>query len=58
VQVFDPDTAAWRTLHLPTRGALVRHMDVDRRTGDVWLAYGASPGIPPKIARIAAEGDG
>jgi virginiamycin B lyase len=35
---------------LPTAGALVRHIDVDRRTGELWIAYGASPGIEPRIA--------
>jgi hypothetical protein len=25
---------------------------VDARNGDVWAAYGASPGVPPKIVRL------
>jgi hypothetical protein len=30
----------------------VRHLDVDERTGAVWVAYGASPGVPARVARI------
>ncbi len=30
----------------------MRHIDVDETTGEVWAAYGASPGIQAKIARI------
>ena len=40
------------TIPLPTRGALVRQIAIDGRTGALWVAYGASPGIPPKIARL------
>jgi virginiamycin B lyase len=49
---FDPKTERFEVYPLPTRGALIRHIDVDARTGDLWAAYGASPGIPPKIVRI------
>jgi hypothetical protein len=36
---------------------LVRHMDIDRRTGAVWLAYGASPSrSPAKVARVEVKG--
>ena len=37
---------------LPTHGALVRHMAIDPKTGAVWLAYGESPGIPARVARV------
>ena len=50
---FDPSAETWETFPLPTRGVLIRHMDFDRATGDLWVAYGASPGIPAKIARLA-----
>ncbi|HEX6644946.1 MAG TPA: hypothetical protein VF037_09715, partial [Gemmatimonadales bacterium] len=50
---YDPRTGAFETIPLPTRGALVRHLAVDPRTGDVWLAYGESPGkAPARIARF------
>jgi streptogramin lyase len=49
---FDPRTAQFTTYDLPTRGALVRHLDIDPRTGAVWAAYGASPGVPARVARI------
>jgi streptogramin lyase len=49
---YDPRSGGFETIPLPTRGALVRHLAVDRRTGDVWLAYGESPGkVPARIAR-------
>lgn len=49
---FDPASETWEVFPLPTRGVLIRHMDFDRATGDLWVAYAASPGIPAKIARI------
>lgn len=49
---FDPATGEFTTYPLPSRGALVRHMDIDEATGEVWLAYGASPGSAARIARI------
>ena len=49
---FDPASERFATFPLPTRGALIRHIDIDRRSGDVWAAYGASPGIPPRILRL------
>lgn len=48
---YDPATEAFETVPLPSRGALVRHLAIDRRTGDIWLAYGESPG--KSAARIA-----
>jgi streptogramin lyase len=53
---FDRAARTFETIPLPSRGALVRHLDVDARTGDLWVAYGASPGtIPAKVARIRAR---
>jgi streptogramin lyase len=52
VDGFDPETERFSVYPLPSRGALVRHIAVDPRNGDVWAAYGASPGIPAEIARI------
>lgn len=50
---FDPARETWKIYPLPSRGALVRHMAIDPRTHDVWLAYGASPSaIPAKVARV------
>jgi virginiamycin B lyase len=44
---------AWEVYPLPTRGALVRHLAIDPRTRDVWVAYGASPGPAARVARLA-----
>jgi virginiamycin B lyase len=49
---FDPRTERWTAYPLPSRGALVRHLAIDPRTREVWAAYGASPGIPARIARV------
>ena len=51
---FDPATERFTLYPLPTRGALVRHLDVDEARNQVWFAYGASPGIPGKVLRLAA----
>jgi streptogramin lyase len=41
------------TVYPLSRGALVRHLAVDPRTHEVWVAYGAFPGrLPATIARI------
>jgi virginiamycin B lyase len=53
--MYDLRTKRFSTFHLPVTGALVRHMSIDPRTGDVWLAYGASPGIPARVARLRAK---
>lgn len=37
---------------LPTPGAMVRHLAVDSKSGDLWIAYGASPGIAARVARL------
>lgn len=52
VYAFDTRTREFQVFPLPTRGAVIRHMVVDPRNGDLWLAYGASPGIPARIARL------
>jgi virginiamycin B lyase len=49
---FDPVKQTFRTHALPSEGAMIRHMAIHPGTGDVWLAYGASPGIAARIARI------
>jgi streptogramin lyase len=49
---FDRRTSRFNTYDLPSRGAMVRHMVVDPRSGDLWLAYGASPGIASRVARL------
>lgn len=41
------------TPRMPSRGALVRHLSIDPKTHDLWLAYGASPGrIAARVARL------
>lgn len=47
---IDETGVAWIPLH--AGNAIVR---VDPRNGDVRLAYGASPGIPARIARLRRE---
>jgi streptogramin lyase len=49
---FEPRNERFTVYELPSRGALVRHLAIDPRTRAVWAAYGASPGIPAKVARI------
>jgi streptogramin lyase len=51
VYAYDAVSRQFTVYPLPTRGAVIRHMVVDPR-GDLWLAYGASPGIPARIARL------
>jgi streptogramin lyase len=55
---FNSETERFSVYPLPSTGALVRHIDVDPRTGDVWAAYGASPGIEPRIARLRIPAGG
>jgi streptogramin lyase len=53
---FDPATRRFTAFRLPTRGATVRHLSFDPATGDVWLAYGASPALhPARIARLRTQ---
>lgn len=52
VYAFDARTERWRVYPLPTPGAVIRHLVIDPRNGDVWLAFGGSPGIPARIARL------
>ena len=48
-----PATGQWTSYPMPTPGALVRHLAIDPRTHDVWVAPGASPfGEPARVARI------
>lgn len=50
---YDPGSRRFATYRLPSHGALVRHLDIDPRNGDVWLAYGESPGkVPARVARL------
>ena len=56
VYSFDTRSNRFRIFPLPSAGAVIRHMVIDPRTGDVWLAYGASPGIPARIARLRPQG--
>ena len=49
---YDAGERRWTVYPLPSRGAVIRHMVVDPRNGDLWLAYGASPGIAARIARL------
>ena len=48
---FFPAEGRWTVHPLPTRGALVRHMELDA-DGGAWVAYGNSPAVDPKVARI------
>lgn len=55
---WSPRPGGWRVYPLPSRGALVRHLAIDPRTRDVWLAYGASPGPAARIARLSVRPPG
>jgi streptogramin lyase len=49
---YDPANGKFERYRLPSRGAMIRHLAIDWRRGAVWAAYGASPGIPARIARV------
>jgi virginiamycin B lyase len=49
---FDPATESFTLVPLPTPGGLIRHLDVDVRTGDVWGATGDFPVRTPRLFRI------
>jgi virginiamycin B lyase len=49
---YDPASDQFESYSLPNRGAMIRHLAIDSRSGAVWAAYGASPGIPARIARV------
>jgi virginiamycin B lyase len=49
---YEPATQRFEVYQLPSRGALIRHLAFNRRGDEVWAAYGASPGIPARIARV------
>lgn len=49
---FAPTTRTFTTYALPDTGAIIRHLTVEPRSGDVWLAYGASPGIAARVVRL------
>jgi streptogramin lyase len=52
---YRPEQRHFDAYPLPSQGALVRHIDIDRASGAVWLAYGASPGIDARVARVEPE---
>ena len=49
---YDPGAHRFDTYSLGTRGAMIRHLAIDPARNAVWLAYGASPGIHARIARL------
>lgn len=53
---FDPASERFTAYPMPTRDALIRHLVVDEARGEIWAAYGAFPGIPPRIVRIRPPG--
>lgn len=53
---FDPASGEFTAYPMPTADALIRHLVVDEERGDVWAAYGAFPGIEPRIVRIRPAG--
>jgi len=52
VYAFDIPSGTFTVYPLPSRGAVIRHLVIDPRNRDVWLAYGGSPGIAARIARL------
>jgi virginiamycin B lyase len=50
---YDPARERFTVYPLPSRGALVRHLAISDDGREIWLAYGASPGIPARVARVA-----
>lgn len=53
---FDPAQETFVLVPLPTVGSLIRHLDVDARTGEVWGATGDFPPRSPRIFRIRGPG--
>lgn len=49
---FDPASESFALYPLPTRGAIVRHLWIDPRTGHVWGAYASAPPREVKVFRI------
>jgi virginiamycin B lyase len=49
---YEPATQRFEVYQLPSRGALIRHLAFNRNGDEVWAAYGASPGIAARIARV------
>jgi virginiamycin B lyase len=49
---FDPAGESFTLVPLPTTGGLIRHLDIDMRTGEVWGATGDFPVRSPRIFRI------
>jgi streptogramin lyase len=40
---------------LPTPVAFIRHLGIDKKSGDVYAAYSHSPGLHPKVVRLRVE---
>lgn len=53
---FDPSTESFTPVPLPTPGSLIRHLDIDMRTGEVWGATGDFPIRSPRVFRIRPPG--
>lgn len=49
---YRPAARRFDVYPLPSRGALVRHLAIDPQRNAIWLAYGASPGIAARVARV------
>ncbi len=55
---MDPDTYAFTRYPLPRRGALLRMITLDRRTGNLWTAYSALGANSPDALVEIDPGDG
>ncbi|MGH7572160.1 MAG: virginiamycin B lyase family protein [Gemmatimonadota bacterium] len=49
---FDPAAETFTLVPLPTTGSLIRHLDIDSRTGEVWGVTGDFPPRSPRVFRI------
>ncbi len=49
---FDPALETFTLVPLPTPGSLIRHLDIDMRTGEVWGVTGDFPPRSPRVFRI------
>ena len=56
VSRFDPAQETFVLVPLPTTGSLIRHLDIDPRTGEVWGVTGDFPPRSPRIFRIRGPG--
>lgn len=49
---FLPRERRFVLIPMPSRVAMMRHLDFDRETGAVWTTYSSSPGVHPRVVKL------